>query len=187
MTTGPLDHAEQKLERATSLAPKPKPTLRQLVVRFALWGCAHEPQIHYAEVRPIPKVTPHALPSLPLTTDCSGFATMAYAYAGAPDPNGDDYDGQGFTGTLLAHARKAGAIVGVAKVRPGDIVIYGCESNTNGHHAAVVVAVHSHTYSGIVTASHGQEKGPFEITVAEEAQYQPDGLDGVVFISLLAG
>lgn len=182
--TGPLDHAEEKLARNTSHAPAPKPTLRQLVVRFALWGCAHEPQIHYAEIRPIPKVTPHTLPALPFTTDCSGFATMAYEYAGAQDPNGNGYNGQGYTGTLLAHARKVGAIVGIGKVQPGDIAIYGTKSIPAGHHAAVVTAVHSRSYGGIVTASHGQEKGPFEITVAEEAQYQPDGIAGVVFLHL---
>ena len=40
---------------------------------------------------------------LPLTTDCSGFVTLCYAWAGAPDPRGLGYSGQGWTGTLLAN------------------------------------------------------------------------------------
>lgn len=166
----------------TSHAPKPQPSARTLIVQFCGWGCAHQPEIHYAETRPIPLDSPGVLPKLPFTTDCSGFATMAYRYAGAPDPNGNAYNGQGYTGTLLAKGKR----IGIDKVRPGDVVIYGCKSILTGHHAAVVTTVHAHTYDGILTASHGGESGPFSISVATEARYQPDGLAGVVFLSFLA-
>ncbi|MHB8469552.1 MAG: Hint domain-containing protein [Gaiellaceae bacterium] len=46
-----------------------------------------------SEMRPIPLAR-----TLPLTTDCSGFVTLCYHLAGAPDPNGRGYDGQGWTG-----------------------------------------------------------------------------------------
>ncbi len=175
----------QRTPLGTSAAPVPVKTDRQWIVQFAHWACAHEPQIHYAEIRPIPHVTPHVLPHLPFTTDCSGFSTMAYQYAGAPDPNGNHYDGQGYTGSLLQHAHATGAVVPIGKVRPGDLVVYGCKSNPNGHHVAIVTAVAAKTFAGIQTASHGQEKGPFAITVAVEAQYQPDGTAGVRFLSFL--
>ena len=91
---------------------------------------------------------------------------MSYQYAGGPDPNGVSYNGTGYTGTLLAHGVQTTA----AKVQPGDIVVYGPGA---GNHAAVVVAV---TSNGIVTVSHGQEKGPILISVHDEAQYQPPGI-----------
>ena len=40
------------------------------------------------------------LGALPLTTGCSGFVTICFYEAGAPDPNGLDYSGLGYTGTL---------------------------------------------------------------------------------------
>lgn len=167
--------------KQTSHAKQPHPSARTLVVRCALWGAAHAAEIHYAETRPIPIQPAHHLPALPLTTDCSGFVTVCYRYAGAPDPNGLHYGGEGYTGTLLGHMRE----VRIGQARPGDVVVYGCRSNPSGHHAALVVGRHASGYSGIVTVSHGQESGPFEITVAEEADWQPDGLSGVRFLSLL--
>ena len=70
--------------------------------------------------------------TLPLATDCSGFATLCYFLAGAPDPNGLDYCGQGYTGTLLRHLPH----VGQSDVRPGDIVVWG---SYPGRHCAVVL------------------------------------------------
>ena len=67
----------------------------------ASWGVVHEAEIHYGQLRPIDGLaTPH---KLPLATDCSGFVTLCYKWAGAPDPNGRGYDGYGYTGTLLQH------------------------------------------------------------------------------------
>ena len=62
--------------------------MRAKIVAAARWGIEHEPQIHYAEARPFPLTR-----ALPLTTDCSGFVTLCYFLAGAPDPNGLDYSG----------------------------------------------------------------------------------------------
>ncbi len=71
-------------------------TDRQWIVQFAHWACAHEPQIHYAEIRPIPHVTPHVLPHLPFTTDCSGFSTMEISATAIVD--GVQILGPGFDG-----------------------------------------------------------------------------------------
>ena len=65
-------------------------TVRRKIVAAARWGIANEPRIHYGEIRPIPLGR-----TLPLTTDCSGFVTICYYLAGAPDPNGLGYSGQG--------------------------------------------------------------------------------------------
>lgn len=137
---------------------------RARIVAVAHWGVAHQSSIHYAETRPIPLNRPGLLPRLPLTTDCSGFVTGCYRAAAAPDPNGNNYDGEGFTGTLLSHGMR------VENPRPGDVVIYG--QPPDGHHAAIVVRAGADP----LTVSHGSEAGPLLITVSAERKYQPPGV-----------
>jgi hypothetical protein len=146
--------AARKHDQAKSL------TIRQHIVDNAKWGIANEPQIHYRQSRPIDGV--NQARKLPLYTDCSGFSTLCYAWAGAPDPNGNGYDGSGYTGTLLAHMHRIPA----AAVQPGDLVVWG---SPPGHHVAVVLE------AGVdpLLCSHGQEKGPFQIRFAEESKFQP--------------
>lgn len=91
-------------------------TKRVLVCDYARWGIKHEREISYAQVRPIPS-RPW---SLPMHTDCSGFATLAYKAAGANDPNHNNYDGSGNTSTLEAH----GIHVSASALRPADLVFY---------------------------------------------------------------
>jgi cell wall-associated NlpC family hydrolase len=62
--------------------------------------------------------------SLPRYLDCSSAVTTIYEAAGFGDPNGRHYDGQGYTGTLVARGRK----VSVAKMQPCDLVFYGYTS-----------------------------------------------------------
>lgn len=152
---------------------------RRAVVELGRWGITHEPQIYYSNRRPFPLRKPGQLPKLPLWADCSAWVTICYRYAGAADPNGLRYSGQGYTGTLLDHMKR----IPIGAVKHGDVVIYGCASYANGHHAAVVIEVDSHTPGGIVTSSLGGSNGPMRITVANEAEYQPDGLRGVVYLS----
>jgi len=135
---------------------------RARIVAAARWGAAHQPEIHYAETRPIPLQPAGVLHALPFTTDCSGFVTVSYRAAAAPDPNGANYSGQGFTGTLLSHGQK------VAKPAPGDVVVYG---PGDGHHAALIVQGGSDP----LTVSHGSEAGPMLIRVSAERRYQPPG------------
>src|ERR671937_861159 len=91
-------------------------SVRDEIVGVGLWGVRNEARIHYAPVRPIPLRR-----TLPLTTDCSGFVTLCYYLAGAPDPNGLGYSGEGWTGTLLRHLPH----IGHAAARPGDVVVWG--------------------------------------------------------------
>ncbi len=126
------------------------PSLRDKVVACAHWGVEHEPQIHYKETRPMPLSK-----TLPLTTDCSGFATLCYRDAGAPDPNGLGYNGQGYTGTLLNHG------VAVDHPQPGDLVFYGPGT---AYHVAVVVEAGPDP----LTVSHGEESGPEYVRVSQD-------------------
>lgn len=135
-------------------------TVREKIVEYCEWGITNATKIHYAQVRPIPVSTPK---KLPLITDCSGFATLAYKSAGAPDPNGNSYSGQGFTGTLMRH----GKLVKVPA--PGDLIIYGAFP---GHHVVVFMYV---WHGAWVVCSHGQEIGPLRVLQHTEEIAQPAG------------
>jgi hypothetical protein len=132
-------------------------TVRQKIVAAARWGIANEPRIHYGEVRPVPLGR-----TLPLTTDCSGFVTVCYYLAGAPDPNGLGYSGQGWTGTLLDHLDEIEA----GSVRRGDVVVWGAYP---GRHCAIVLEPGADP----LLASHGRERGPIAIRYTDECRFQP--------------
>ncbi|HET7571066.1 MAG TPA: hypothetical protein VFJ77_00180 [Gaiellaceae bacterium] len=134
--------------------------LRRRIVANARWGIRNEPRIHYRELRPIDGL--HERRKLPLETDCSGFVTLCYAWAGAPDPNGLDYDGAGWTGTLLEHMRP----LALADAQPGDLVVWG---DPPGHHVALVLEPGDDP----LLCSHGQERGPLAIRFSVESAYQP--------------
>lgn len=128
--------------------------LRQKIVAAARWGIANEARIHYGEIRPMALGR-----SLPLTTDCSGFVTLCYYLAGAPDPNDLDYDGEGWTGTLLDH------LAATRRPAPGDIVVFGVYP---GRHCALLLEAGDDP----LLASHGQERGPLPIRLSVEQAIQ---------------
>lgn len=134
--------------------------LREQIVANAQWGIENEPQIHYQELRPIDGL--HEPRKLPLTTDCSGFSTLCYAWAGAPDPNGLGYSGEGWTGTMLQHMKAIAA----EAVQPGDLVVWGPPP---GHHVALVLEPGPDP----LVCSHGQESGPTAERFSVESAYQP--------------
>jgi hypothetical protein len=142
-------------------------SVRAEIVEVARWGIRNAARIHDTEARPMPLRR-----GLPLATDCSGFATLCYYLAGAPDPNGLGYIGQGYTGTLLRHLPH----VPQDKARPGDLVVWG---RYPGHHCALVLEPGDDP----LLASHGSESGPLEIRLSDEQRLQ-DGrpatwLDGL--------
>jgi cell wall-associated NlpC family hydrolase len=132
-------------------------TVREKIVAAARWGIAHEPQIHYGEIRPVPLGR-----RLPLTTDCSGFVTVCYFLAGAPDPNGLGYSGEGWTGTLLRRLEH----VTQDHARRGDLVVWG---GYPGRHVAIVLEPGDDP----LLCSHGGERGQLEISFSDECRYQP--------------
>lgn len=151
-------------KRAEKAANDPITHLRAEIVKVAMWGVTNEPKIHYRQSRPIDGI--NTLWKLPLYTDCSGFVTLCYKWAGAPkDPNDNNYNGLGYTGTLIAHGRTVTA----ATAKPGDLVIYGPASAT--HHTCIVVKADAGGNPLLV--SHGQEGGPDLIYHLTEQQYQP--------------
>jgi hypothetical protein len=129
--------------------------IRNQMVSNAKWAIEHTSSIHYEESRPMPINI--AIHHLPITTDCSGFATMMAKWAGAPDPNGRGYDGSGFTGSLLSHLPH----IGGQDAKRGDfVVLYKVNGDlADGDHVVILlqdVAGHPDPF----VASHGREDGP---------------------------
>lgn len=122
---------------------------------------AHAPQVHYAERRPMHATTlPH--PEYPLTMDCSESVTALCKWAGLQDPNGNRYDGTGYTGTLLAHLPHYHE---PRHAYTGAIVVFGPGT---GDHAAMVLDP-DHENGNPTLFSHGSEAGPVRVPLAREA------------------
>jgi hypothetical protein len=154
----PFGYAERSNGRAADAARSP--ALRASIVSVARWGIEHAAGIHYGAVRPIEGLRHRC--ELPLRTDCSGFVTLCYAWAGAPDPNGLGYSGQGYTGTLLAHMRP----LPLDGVETADLVVWG---SPPGVHVALVLEPGPNP----LLCSHGREQGPLAIRFAAESRFQP--------------
>lgn len=141
---------------------KKNPTWREVAVTYMRWALTHEPGIHYAQIRPF---DPRAFlnRALPIKTDCSGSTTMIYRAAGRPDPNGNAYDGTGYTGTLRAHTPKRRSL---KACQAGDFIVYG---SGTGEHVVVVIEPGKDP----LVFSHGQEAGP--ITTRHSVQVAVHG------------
>ncbi|MBZ4334097.1 peptidoglycan-binding protein [Corallococcus sp. AS-1-12] len=133
--------------------------LREKIVAEGLWGVAHQEQIHYSQSRPIDGI--RLRHKLPLDIDCSGFVTLCYQWAGAPDPNGNHYSGEGYTGTLEAHMRH----IPLSQVQPGDLCLW------QGKHVSLVIQ----SGADPLLISHGSEAGPYEIRTSVQKEWYPAG------------
>lgn len=129
---------------------------RRVIVNTALYGVAHSGSIHYTQSSRRMEGVRRRLkpPAYPRYEDCSSFATWCYWVAGAPDPNGRGYDGQGYTGTLASHGKRVSRL---AEARPGDLIFYG--GGFPYGHVAVYIG-------GGKVVSHGSEHGPLVCSAA---------------------
>lgn len=93
-------------------------SMRESLVKQARWALAHKSAYHYAQIGP-PLATLRSRPVSGHRFDCSLFVTLVYKAAGAPDPNGADYKGAMFTGSLVANGTKTN------DPQPGDLAFYG--------------------------------------------------------------
>lgn len=118
----------------------------------------HRNRVHYAEVRPMRSKNITNVYQLKqriaapggLTMDCSESVTLICKLAGLKDPNDQNYDGLGFTGTLLAtlpHYEQAGG----AKI--GALCVFGPGTGT---HVAMVYE----RGSDPLLFTHGEEGDP---------------------------
>lgn len=97
----------------------PDERIRSAIVSAGLYWYAHRYEISYSQTRPFRMCKP---PYVPSTWDCSAFATNCHYAAGAPNPNGREYDGQGYTGTLMSTGVK---VPSVSDLEVGDLIFYG--------------------------------------------------------------
>lgn len=148
---------------------------RQQMVDYCNWAVTHRDQIRYAEVRPIPVGLPPK--HLPFTTDCSGFVTLMAKWSGNPDPNGNHFDGQGYTGTMLAHLKH----IPFAETVRGDLAVFGPPP---GVHVVVLIRGGKREADPPV-ASHGGPGDPRRYSLSEEKAYFGSGVE-VTYLRLRA-
>jgi len=134
---------------------------RQQMVNDCDWAIINHGKIFYGQVRPIPVNLPAF--SLPFTTDCSGFVTLMAKWSGNPDPNGNDFDGQGYTGTMLSHLPH----ISLSRTWRGDLAVFG---GYPGLHVVSLLQGGSHEGDPAV-ASHGGPGGPQRFPLSEVVSF----------------
>lgn len=132
--------------------------VRQAIVNWANWGQVNRAGFTYTEGPQRMSSIGHP-GQLPCYCDCSAFVTYCYNWAGAPDPNGQGYNGTGYTGTLLAN----GQPIDVSQVIPGDVVVYGPGT---GEHTALIVRGGPDP----LTVSMGQQGDPNYVLVSQDGR-----------------
>jgi hypothetical protein len=145
--------------------------VRQNMVSNCQWAVAHHNQFTYAEIRPWPVTPPR---TLPITTDCSGFAEMMARWSGAADPSGAGFDGSGNTDTMLAHSQH----IPRAETQPGDFAVFGL--NPSQH--VVVLTQSAAGGNGAMCVSHGRHGDPVQVPLSEEIVAEP-----ITFLRLMPG
>ena len=139
-------------------------------------------RVHYRQARPMVTrriATGHELARAiasphGLTMDCSESVTLLCRLAGMRDPssptgkahvfgghNWHDFDGAGFTGTLLASLPH---YMNPAAANVGALVVFG---GGYGEHVCMV----RHPGRDPILFSHGSEAGPFYIRLSVERRY----------------
>ncbi len=125
----------------------------------------NEPLIHYGQRRPM--VTKKFLEQQlvdwfkakkQITMDCSESCTLLCRLAGLADPNGLNYNGNGFTGTMLANLKHYS---NPAAADVGALVVFG---PGEGDHVCMV----RKKGRDPLLFSHGTERGPFFVHFSDE-------------------
>ena len=163
--TKPLTAAFKQRRAKRLRAVTSENAIRKRIVGWALWGCKNTGRIGYSQDGAVRLGSLAKRGALPLATDCSGFATLCYSWAGAPNPNAaGTYDSRGpaYTGSMLGHCRR----IPKSAAQPGDLVVWIPPST--GEHVCLVVAPGADP----VLVSHGDETGPKRLRFSAEDAYQ---------------
>jgi lysozyme family protein len=176
----PLPAGYQKARDQRLKAGAGENGIRAKIVEWALWGVTNNARIGYSmgSNRFSALLTPGALP---LATDCSGFATLCYSWAGAPNPNFAgkyDVDAGGYTGTLLQHCKK----IPQGAAKPGDLVVWTTAAEPNGVHASVIVQPGANPW----LVNHGDDSQPKKIRFSDEDAGQRRSHAGATAVFLSA-
>ena len=136
----------------------PEQLRRESIGGFALLCYQRQALIGYSQRRPF--VGPQDLVDSDFSRiDCSGFVTDCYQAAGAPDPNGRGFDGQGYTGTLMGH----GQPTTLAALEVGDLAFYGFTTRSSPafpYGSPTHVAIIASLAPIIAVVSMGSDAGP---------------------------
>ncbi len=132
-----------------------KKDVRQNIIEAGFFWYKYRMGIAYDQMRAFQKRKP---PQKPTKWDCSAFATNCYYGGGAPDPNGRNYDGQGYTGTLLSH----GKVIPFSKVQPADLMMYGHSSGRPGFEVGAPTHVAVYVGGGRVLSLGSYPMGYYE-------------------------
>jgi lysozyme family protein len=172
-----LPAAAQERRRARLQSARSERAIRKRIVEWALWGSKNSAQIGYTQNGTLRLDGLASSAKLPLATDCSAFATLCYAWAGAPNPNADgafDPHGLAYTGSLLTRCRH----IPRSAVQAGDLVVWSPPKD--GHHVCVVVTPGPDP----MLVSHGDPSGPKKLRFsAEDAAQRRRGHDRVTWLS----
>jgi hypothetical protein len=123
-------------------------TTRKKIVAAARLCFDHRDEIHYTQSKKRMDGVRRKLkpPQFPVQEDCSSFVTWCYFADDAPDPNGNGYNLEGFTGDEVRHGTE------VTNPRLADLVFYG-PSRSEINHVNLYVG-------GGKIIGHGGEAGP---------------------------
>jgi hypothetical protein len=130
----------------------PEVKIRAAIIANALYLYNHRNLVHYRQSRPIDGHKDKH--KLPLYTDCSGAATDVYEWGGGPDPNGLNFNGAGYTGTIARH----GKYVPLSEAGQADTVLYG--QKWPYEHVVLLLQKGSRK-----VWSHGSEGGPYILDI----------------------
>lgn len=104
------------------------------VVKAAQKALANKNKYDYSQDFARPMKSLFTTTDTKIFIDCSTFVTLCYKAARAEDPNGLNYNGFGFTGTLWTHGRPTNNPV------PGDLAFWGTPSLAgSAAHVAVYI------------------------------------------------
>lgn len=164
------------------LKPDQRQAARAIIRRYLEKAEANKADIHYSQARPMTHLG--RSPNLELTLDCSGLVTGAFAWADKftdfkiIDPNGQqfNYNGYGYTGTLLAANAKRRVS---GRYMVGDIALYGTSLGNTTH---TCICRRGGDASDAIWTSHGSEAGPYAVRL----RYRSDLLVVVRGASLAA-
>lgn len=136
-----------------SLTEKPETKIRQAIREAAMYWNRVRDQIAYSQTRPWPLIHP---PHIPRLLDCSGFVSICHYAAGADNPNNRQWDGQGYTGTLMGGGKKCS----YSDLKVGDAIFYGYTT-----HPSPAFPYGSPTHVSLyvgdgMIVSHGSDSGP---------------------------
>jgi hypothetical protein len=143
---------------------KPPPAavdqVRAAITDYCQRSIGNEPKIHYLQERAIQAFG--VPPETGFSTDCSGHSTCAYYWArkqtgvAVPDPNGNGYNGYGYTGTLVNNPKVQGPYL------VGDLALFGPSLSNTTH---VVTCYMPGDRLSALWCSHGSEAAPYAVTL----------------------